>query len=48
VKAEGLDYGGIYTLGAAQLVIINPELIGEITIKKFDKFVNRLVFVDQK
>jgi len=48
LKEEGKDFGGIYTFQQPALIIKNPELIGEVTIKQFEHFVNRRPIVDQK
>jgi hypothetical protein len=48
LKDQGKDFGGIYTLKKQSLIINDPQLIGEATIKHFDHFVNRRPMVDQR
>lgn len=48
LKKAGKDFGGIYQLQRPTLVLSNPDLIGEVTTKQFEHFVNRRPLVDQK
>ncbi|XP_065347617.1 cytochrome P450 9e2-like [Cloeon dipterum] len=48
IKQEGVNFGGMYQFQRRGLVVNNPELISEITIKQFENFMNRRPFVDQK
>jgi hypothetical protein len=48
LKKAGKHFGGVYQLQRPSLVLSNPDLIGEVTTKQFEHFVNRRPLVDQR
>lgn len=48
IQDQGKDFGGIYNLKKRTLIVNDPKLIGEVTIKQFEHFVNRGPIVDER